>query len=406
MKLVYRVLFLLALGALVWTFAPMRAAAAPPQGAPETYIVQSGDTLFSIAVHYHTTVAAIKQLNGLGNSDLIQVGQKLLVPTGDAPASATLAAPYIVQEGDTLYRIASRYGATVRALQDLNDLANPNLIVPGQALALPHNGDIVKPGWLIDPPAARQGGTVMIQVTRPELAAVTGTFNGKPIQFTRGAGYFYGLVGISRCAKTGNASLAVTLTDTAGETTTENTTFGIEATAFVVQKITLPPGKGALLDSALQKRENEQLAAVVNKYTPSRLWSGAWRQPLYAPISSPFGTRRSYNGGPVGVCGHEGTDFDVDAGVPVYAPARGKVVFAALTQVRGNMTVIDHGVGVFSAYFHQSEIDVQVGQMVEPGTLIGKVGTTGLSTGPHLHWSLFVNGEYVDPLEWTRRVVP
>jgi murein DD-endopeptidase MepM/ murein hydrolase activator NlpD len=96
----------------------------------------------------------------------------------------------------------------------------------------------------------------------------------------------------------------------------------------------------------------------------------------------------------------------VDAGVPVYAPARGKVVFAALTQVRGNMTVIDHGVGVFSAYFHQSEIDVQVGQMVEPGTLIGKVGTTGLSTGPHLHWSLFVNGEYVDPLEWTRRVIP
>ena len=405
MKLFYRALVLVALGALALTFTPIRADAAPPQGAPETYIVQSGDTLFAIAVRFHTTVAAIKQLNGLVNSDLIQVGQKLLIPTGDAPAPSA-AAPYIVQPDDTLYRIALRYGTTVRALQDLNDLASPNLIAPGQALAIPHNADVVKPGLLIDPPTAQQGGTVMIQVTQPELASVTGTFNGKPLAFTRSAGYFYALAGISRCAKIGGDALKVTMTDTEGEATTENTTLNVEPTAFIVQKITLPPAKGALLDAALQRREDAQLAAIVGQSTPSRLWSGAWRQPLYAVISSPFGTRRSYNGGPVGACGHEGTDFDVDAGVPIYAAARGKVVFTGLTQVRGNMTVIDHGVGVFSAYYHQSEIDVQVGQMVEPGTLIGKVGTTGLSTGPHLHWSVFVNGEYVDPLEWTRRVIP
>jgi len=404
MKLFCRVLVLLALSAFALTCAPMRADAAPPRGAPETYIVQPGDTLFAIAVRFHTTVAALKQLNGLGASDLIQVGQKLLVPTGDAPAAA--ASLYIVQENDTLYRIALRYGATVRALQDLNDLANPNLISPGQAIAIPHNADAVKPGLIIDPPIARQGGTVLIQVAQPELAAVAGAFNGKPITFTRGADYFYALVGISRCAKIGSAALTVTMTDTDGAATPENVTINLEATAFVVQAIRLPAGKGALLDSALQKREDEQLAAIVDKATPSRLWSGAWRQPLSAPISSPFGTRRSYNGGPVGACGHEGTDFGVDAGVPIYAAARGRVVFTGLTQVRGNMTVIDHGVGVFSAYYHQSEIDVSVGQMVEPGTLIGKVGMTGLATGPHLHWSVFVNGEYVDPLEWTRRVIP
>ena len=159
MKLFYRALLLVALAALALMFAPIRADAAPPQGVPETYVVQSGDTLFSIAVRYHTTVAAIKQLNGLGASDLIQVGQKLLVPTGDAPAPSA-AAPYIVQPDDTLYRIALRYGTTVRALQDLNDLANPNLIAPGQALAIPPNADVVKPGLLIDPPAARQGGPV------------------------------------------------------------------------------------------------------------------------------------------------------------------------------------------------------------------------------------------------------
>lgn len=404
-KLFYRILILVACVALALISAPMRADAAPPQGTPETYIVQSGDTLFVIAARFHTTVAAIKQLNGLGSGDLIQVGQKLLIPTGDAPAPVT-AAPYIVQPDDTLFRIALRYGTTVRALQVLNDLASPNLIAPGQAIAIPHNGDVVKPGLLIDSPTARQGGMVMLQIAATDLAALTGTFNGKPITFTRGAGYFYALAGISRCAKIGSQTLQVKMTDPAGGMVTENASVNVEATAFVVQRLTLPAGKGALLDNALQQREGAQLVAIVNQYTPSRLWNGVWRQPLSGPVSSTFGTRRSYNGGPVSVCGHEGIDFDVDAGVPIYAPARGKVVFAGLTQVRGNMTVIDHGIGVFSAYYHQSAMDVQVGQMVEPGTLIGKVGTTGLSTGPHLHWSVFVNGEYVDPMEWTRRVIP
>jgi murein DD-endopeptidase MepM/ murein hydrolase activator NlpD len=235
---------------------------------------------------------------------------------------------------------------------------------------------------------------------------VSGTFEGKPIRFTPSAGYWYALVGISRCAKIGNATVRLTLTDTAGQTITETTTLNIEATAFLVQHLKIPTGKTTLLDGALQARENAQFNALVNQFTPTRLWSGVWRQPLYGPVSSAFGTRRSYNGGPVGMCGHEGTDFDVDAGVPIYAPARGRVVFAGTTQVRGELTVIDHGVGVFSAYFHQSAIFVQAGQIVEPGMLIGKVGTTGLSTGPHLHWSVIVNSEYVDPLEWTSRVMP
>lgn len=389
--------------ALTISLVPPRAFAAPPQGAPETYIVQPGDTLFAIATRYRTTVAAIKQLNKLGESDLIQVGQRLLIPASDALTTPTL---YIVQPDDTLHRIALQYGTSVRALAQLNDLANPNMIAPGQALAIPPNADVVKPGLLIEPPTAQQGGTVLIRVAQPDSVSVTGTFNGKPLTFIPGTGYSYALVGISRCAKTGPALLAVTWTDSFGASSVETATVTIEATAFVVQKLKLPTGKGALLDSALQTREAAQLAALVTKLTPTRFWSGAWRQPLYGPISSAFGTRRSYNGGPVGVCGHEGTDFDVDANTPIYAPARGRVVFAGATQVRGNMTVIDHGVGVFSAYYHQAAIDVQVGQMVEPGMLIGKVGTTGLSTGPHLHWSVFVNGEYVDPLEWTRRVMP
>ena len=411
MRFILRWLFLLWCGALIVVAVPVATNAAPPQGTPDTYIVQAGDTLFVIAARYHTTVAAIKQLNGLGNNDTIQVGQKLLVPVGDnagagAPALALTTHTYIVQPEDTLARIASRYGVTVRAVEQLNGLANANLIVAGQALAIPANPNLVKPGLLIEPTTARQGGTVLVQLTRPELAAVKGMFNNRAIEFTRSAGYFYALLGVSRCAKIAPAPLTLTLTDTDGQTTTETATIQIAAATFAVQQITLPAGKGALLDNALQVREGTQLVELVNQRTPARLWSGAWRLPVVGPISSAFGTRRSYNGGAVGACGHEGTDFDVDAGVLVHAPARGKVMFAAATQVRGNLVVLDHGAGIFSAYYHLAAIDTQVGQIVAPGTLLGKVGTTGLSTGPHLHWSMWVNGEYVDPLEWTRRALP
>ena len=407
MQVVFRVFALTMLCALALALTPWSIDAAPP----DTYVVQAGDTLFSIAVRYNTTVATLKQLNNLGTSDLIQVGQKLIVPAMASPSSPASTIPasssYLVQAGDTLYGIALRYGTTMDGLELLNGIANPNLITPGQAIAIPNSVSVAKPGLIIDPPTVRQGGTLMVKVARPDLASVSGTFNGKAINFTRASGYWYALVGISRCAKLGNVPLAVIASDATGKQSPDSISVTVVATAFPIDALTLPPSKLTILeDTALINREAAQLATIVNKYTPTRMWSGAFRQPLYGPISEFFGTRRSYNGGPVGACGHEGTDFAVPGGTPIYAPARGRVVFTGLTQVRGNLTVIDHGVGVFSAYFHQTEIDVAVGQIVEPGMLIGKVGTTGLSTGNHLHWSMWANGEYVDPIEWTKRVLP
>jgi len=406
MKLVLRALMIFFAATIMVVSLPIASNAA----APDSYVVQSGDTLFSIATRYHTTVAVLKQMNSL-SSDLIQVGQKLNVPSSDASPQPSAPVPastsYVIQDGDTLYSIATQYGTTMDALEQLNGIVNPNLISVGQAIAIPTNVAVAKPGLIVDPPTVRQGGSLMIQIARPNLASVNGVFNGKPINFTRAAGFWYALAGVSRCAKIGNVPLAVTTIDSGGKPSTDAISITIASTAFPVDAINLPPSKLTILqDTALINRESAQLAAMVGKSTPTRLWDGAFRQPLYGAITEYFGTRRSYNGGPVGACGHEGMDFGMPGGTPIYAPARGLVVFAGLTQVRGNMTVIDHGVGVFSAFYHQSAIDVQVGQLVNPGTLIGKVGTTGLSTGNHLHWSMWVNGDYVDPMEWTRRLVP
>jgi len=119
----------------------------------------------------------------------------------------------------------------------------------------------------------------------------------------------------------------------------------------------------------------------------------------YLEITSPFGARRSYNGGPYRSY-HEGVDFSAYGGTPVMAPAAGTVVLAEKLFVRGNAVIIDHGLGVYSGFYHMSEIDTAVGEQVQPGQIVGAVGTTGLSTGNHLHWDLLIDGVWVDGQAW------
>jgi murein DD-endopeptidase MepM/ murein hydrolase activator NlpD len=91
---------------------------------------------------------------------------------------------------------------------------------------------------------------------------------------------------------------------------------------------------------------------------------------------------------------------------PVVAPAEGIVAFVGQLPARGNVLVLDHGAGVFSTYAHLQRFDVQVGAQIKAGQTIARVGTTGFSTGPHLHWELWVDGANVDPVEWTHRAFP
>ena len=95
---------------------------------------------------------------------------------------------------------------------------------------------------------------------------------------------------------------------------------------------------------------------------------------------------------------HEGVDLGAPYGSPIEAAAAGTVIYAGWLGGYGNLTVIDHGGGLATAYGHQSRIGVSVGQQVAQGEVIGYVGSTGHSTGPHLHFEVRVNGQAVDPL--------
>ena len=119
----------------------------------------------------------------------------------------------------------------------------------------------------------------------------------------------------------------------------------------------------------------------------------------YLSISSEFGARRSYNGGPYQSY-HEGLDFSAYGGTEVLAPAAGTVVLAENLYVRGGAVIINHGLGFFSGTYHLQEVLVQSDQSLEEGQIIGLVGSTGLSTGNHLHWDLLVGGIWVSPQAW------
>jgi murein DD-endopeptidase MepM/ murein hydrolase activator NlpD len=112
--------------------------------------------------------------------------------------------------------------------------------------------------------------------------------------------------------------------------------------------------------------------------------------PVDAPITSPFGWRWGRM--------HEGIDLGAGYGAPIAAAAPGTVIYAGWLGGYGNLTVIDHGGGLATAYGHQSSIAVGVGDQVAQGQAIGYVGSTGHSTGPHLHFEVRVNGQAVDPL--------
>ena len=95
---------------------------------------------------------------------------------------------------------------------------------------------------------------------------------------------------------------------------------------------------------------------------------------------------------------HSGLDIDGDTGDPIIAANSGEVVFSGELVRTGNTVIIDHGMELFSSYLHMSELDVTKGDFVEKGDLIGKVGSTGFSTGPHLHWSITLYGNYMSPM--------
>ncbi|MFP4253371.1 MAG: M23 family metallopeptidase [Halothece sp.] len=184
-----------------------------------------------------------------------------------------------------------------------------------------------------------------------------------------------------------------------GETTTRNFAVWLRDRAFSTQRINFSGGGVSATELEL-----ERVAEFKEIVSPEKKWDGAFLRPSSGSVSTVFGVRRYYNGEFAENYYHKGVDYAAPTGSPIIAPADGEVVLVGREnegfRVHGNTVGIDHGQGILTIFLHLHEIKVKEGQQITAGEQIGTVGTTGISTGPHLHWGLYVNGKSVDPAPW------
>jgi murein DD-endopeptidase MepM/ murein hydrolase activator NlpD len=256
----------------------------------------------------------------------------------------------------------------------------------------------------LNAPESSQGSLLLVKLksTKP-LDRITGEWGERSVPFwqeTGSAGKERGLLGVDLEKAPGEYELKVTGQTANGEKVVCTALVEVKEGRFATEKLHV--GKPFVEPSPEQvKRANEErqkLRDIFDRVTPERLWSGKFRVPLDGvSTGGNFGKRRILNGHPGSP--HGGVDFPALSGTPVHAAQRGRVVLAEELFFSGNTVVIDHGLGIYTLYGHLSEINVKVGDELESGHVLGKVGATGRVTGPHLHWGLTVERARVNPLQ-------
>jgi murein DD-endopeptidase MepM/ murein hydrolase activator NlpD len=232
----------------------------------------------------------------------------------------------------------------------------------------------------------------------PEIATVEGSVDGRPLTFFPYAGGYAALFGFDLDAKPGTHAWRVGVIEPGREPRSAQGSVKIARRDFRVERLTVP-NTMVDLDPETERRavvEGKQMATLYRTITPERLWRGKFTNPVgTTTVGNGFGARRIINGQPRSP--HSGSDYSAPLGTPVVAVNAGKVSLVAEYFFPGRLVILDHGLGLYTAYFHLDTIAVAEGERVERGQTLGTVGATGRATGPHLHFGAQVAGARVDP---------
>ncbi len=370
-----------------------------------------GDTLFGLARRYDVSPETLARINRVVNPSLLYAGQTLIVPPASHARTLQVGLAQISRE-DTIWHIALRSDVNYIALVMQNGVPNPAVVEPGRLLAVPgvsDSGSLLSGAWssmLLRPLPLQAGRSASLIVESKVPGTLSGSFLGSDLRFVSEGLVHYALLGVNRWTAPGPYPLTLNLQKASGASQSYTRQVLVTDGGYTHEVIRLSDEDSSLLsESQAVQEEGAYIRQIMSGFTPERYWEGLFRLPASGVMSSGYGTVRSYNGGGYNSF-HGGTDFVARTGTPVYAPADGVVVDAGMLDVRGFFTVIDHGWGVYSGYWHQSTILVNPGDSVVAGQQIGTIGNTGLSTATHLHWELWVSGNQVDPLQWAREIFP
>jgi murein DD-endopeptidase MepM/ murein hydrolase activator NlpD len=255
----------------------------------------------------------------------------------------------------------------------------------------------------LTPELVESGSPVLIRVDAPAIAKLEGEWLGRTLQFFPGCGAqaWFALAGVDIEASAGPSTLRIVV-HTGGDALDLSRTVEIHPAHYRTSSLTVAPGFVEPGPQALKQIEAERQLkeSVFAASAPDPLWTGSFRAPVTAAPTDSFGARRIFNGKLASI--HKGMDFRAPLGTPVRAGNSGVVVLARPLYYEGNCVIIDHGLGLFTLSMHLSRIDVQEGQRVVTGDLLGLSGATGRVTGPHLHWAVRWQGAYLDPAKLLR----
>jgi murein DD-endopeptidase MepM/ murein hydrolase activator NlpD len=381
------------------------------QGALTTELVPFGETLQSLSLRYHLSINTIERLNHLTSPNELYVGYSLVILQTDHPPS--LGKRSTLGGDQSLLELSILNNTDPWTILADNQLNGSSIVLPGDVLHVPNIED-EGPGAL--PQAIKsasinsltQGKTAEIQIDTNADLSISGSLLDHTLNFfPDGENHYTALQGVHIATQPGLYPLVLNV----------NSAYGIPISFTQMVLVTsgdypyerIPDVDPATLDPETNQKENELWSSLSSTVESEKLWGGIFSFPADPKFTGCYTSRitnkRSYNGSDY-IYVHTGLDICSQIGDPIFASAAGVVVFAGELTVRGNATMIDHGWGVYTAYMHQSEILVNVGDHVEQGQLIGKVGNTGRVEGPHLHFEVLVGGVQVDPLEWLNQVFP
>ena len=268
-----------------------------------------------------------------------------------------------------------------------------NFILVAGAVLLAPRAFSAAPPTALPRAASVPGGVARVRLGATEQAPVV-RFDEHRVLVQREGGVWFALVGIPLAHRAGT-KLRLQVQRPGGPTETLEVRVGPKK--YATQHLKVPPSTVDLSkeDLARYERERARLAQVIATFTDSAAVPLSMLQPAPGSRSSSFGLRRYFNGQPRNP--HSGMDIAAPTGTPVVAATGGRVLDTGDYFFSGGTVILDHGQGLLSLYAHLSEIDAQAEQLVAAGEPIGKVGATGRVTGPHLHFSVYLNAVAVDP---------
>ncbi len=231
-----------------------------------------------------------------------------------------------------------------------------------------------------------------------DSAVVEGSVGPRPVTFVRDRQGYAALVGFDIELIAGRQPWRVEIREPGQATRSLSGVVPVGRREFPVQRLTLPTPM-VDLDPETERRavgEIETLRRLYRTITPERLWRGSFARPIAGDeAGTGFGSRRIINGQRRSP--HGGADYAVARGTPVTSVNAGRVALVAEHFFPGRLVIVDHGLGLYTLYFHLEEARVEIGQRVALGQILGTVGSTGRATGPHLHFGVQVGPARVDP---------